>query len=240
MGVNFLLLGVQKGGTSSFFSYLIQHPKIKFGFQKEIHYFDLHYDKGVDWYHSTFPLNTGEEYLLGDFTPSYLYLNYLPERVFRYNTNLKFIVLLRNPVERAYSHYKMNINLGIEKFSFENALKAEKMRLLFGNNHNKIAFSYKDRGYYLHQITNWFKYFPVENFLFIESSSFFKDTQYWLSKAFAFLGIPNCNLYSDFEIVNKGNYSEFINEALYEKLLKHFDEKNQGLQELIGTEFSWT
>ena len=136
---NFIIIGVQRGGTTSLYKYLTKHPKIIPAIKKEIHFFDNNFHKGISWYQSQFKQNRllmllykkkkFYDSITGEATPYYIYHPYGVERISKLIPNVKLIILLRNPVERAYSHYQHELRLKVEKISFEDALKQESNRL---------------------------------------------------------------------------------------------------------------
>src|SRR5262245_3882775 len=135
---NFIIIGTQKGGTSSLYRYLMQHPLIKPSFMKDVHYFDLHFAEGDNWYRARFPLSLYKYYLkqvkkqeiiTGEASPYYLPHPHVPKRAAALVPQAKLIILLRNPVERAYSHYNHALKHKQETLPFEEAIKAEENRL---------------------------------------------------------------------------------------------------------------
>ena len=111
---NFLILGVVKGGTTSFYKYLVQHPMIHEITQKEVYYFKRTIDPKYRWlrYHSHFPFSqklTGSQTIVGEASPHYFHNLDAPQILSKLFPQLKLIVLLRNPVDRAYSHYSMQV-----------------------------------------------------------------------------------------------------------------------------------
>lgn len=108
---DFLIVGAQKAGTTSLYAYLRQHPTIVGAVPKEVHFFDLeeNYEKGAAWYESAFRAGFSlfGKRLFFEATPSYLYHKQAAERIFQYRPDLKIIVLLREPAERAYSSWNM-------------------------------------------------------------------------------------------------------------------------------------
>ena len=121
---DYLIIGAQKCGTGSLYRYLNQHPRIKSGITKEVRFFDKYYNRGINWYRVFFPFKDllGRKYLTGDATPRYLDHPHAPKRVKEIIPNVKFIVLLRNPIDRAYSMYNMRVSRGRETHSFEESL----------------------------------------------------------------------------------------------------------------------
>ena len=129
----FLIIGAQKGGTTSLYNYLLQHPQVKPAWVKEIHYFDIHHQKPLSWYRAHFPLslpdrfgsrNTGPRYT-GEATPYYLFHPLAPRRAAVAVPEARLICLLRNPIDRAFSHYNHNRRKGREKRTFTRAVRDE-------------------------------------------------------------------------------------------------------------------
>lgn len=244
----FLILGTQKGGTSSLHNYLAQHPEIFMSTPKELHFFDLFYGYGLAWYKSHFKAAKKEHAQRGESSPYYLFHPGVPALVKKHLPQAKFIVLLREPVERAYSHFAMERNRGEEPESdFETALLLEKSRLLdaatFLENNpessNKAhqTYSYASRGFYAEQIERWFEYFPKQQFLFLKSEDFFENPKTALAKVYSFLAIED--IYpTKLKAENKGDY-EALNPELKEKVKSLFAEDQSRLQSLLGDEFVW-
>ena len=123
---DFLVIGAQKSGTTSFFHYIAQHPKIFDHKAKELHFFDLHYGRGAAWYRSQFPLlaSVKKDSLVGEATPYYLCHPHAPKRIHGLVPDVKLIVLLRDPVDRAISHYFHEVKKGRETLSIDEAMMA--------------------------------------------------------------------------------------------------------------------
>ncbi|MFM6205694.1 sulfotransferase domain-containing protein, partial [Planktothrix sp.] len=127
---HFIIIGVQKGGTNSLYHYLCKHPQIVAATQKEIHFFTLNYEQGLNWYQSQFPPEAdGKQILTGEGSPYYLFHPLVPQRLYESFPNTRLIVLLRNPVDRAISHYYWEVKLGYEPLSLEEAIAQEPERL---------------------------------------------------------------------------------------------------------------
>src|SRR6266478_3235889 len=132
MRVNFIIGGTQKGGTSALDSFLRQHPEIGMpATKKELHYFDReeNFTKRPDYkkYHARFQPESRHR-VIGEATPIYMYWNSAPYRIWNYNLEMKWILVLRNPVERAYSAWNMETKRGKEKLSFAEAIEKEPER----------------------------------------------------------------------------------------------------------------
>jgi hypothetical protein len=125
---DFLGIGTQKGGTTYLHSLLKQHPQVFLAQPKELHYFSLHHGQGQDWYSKHFA-EASAEHRCGEVTPYYLFHPLAAERIHAAIPNVKLIVLLRDPVERALSQYFHSKRLGLEPLELEAAFSAESERL---------------------------------------------------------------------------------------------------------------
>ena len=174
--VQFLVAGTQKGGTSALHVYLKKHPQICTADVKEVHFFDN------DWlfssrisrhllyryYHSFFnPKN--HHRIVGECTPSYMYRAQCPQRISEYNPQMKFILLLRNPIDRAFSHWNMHRERGTEPASFWDAIQRQQARRRQALPDQERAASYLDRSFYSEQLTRLWRYFPQTNTLVLKS-----------------------------------------------------------------------
>jgi hypothetical protein len=247
---DFLIIGTQKGGTSSLFYYLSQHPNVICPQKKEIHFFDLNYNSGRDWYsnHFEFDFHHPSIFLTGEASPYYLFHPLVPQRVYGTCPNVKLIILLRNPVNRAYSHYMMQKNRSIEKCqTFEEAIQIEPIRLkgeydkFFKDksyrSYNYQKFSYLERGQYFTQIENWLKYFPITSFLFLKSEELFADPKSALQKTYSFLNIREV-FPKDLSPVNTNKYNPMLKDTRL-KLEKYFFESVLELQNTIKISLDW-
>jgi hypothetical protein len=154
----FLVIGAQKSATTSVIHYLGGHPDV-FALRDEVHFFDRHYDRGIDWYRLRFA--GGEEALeVGESTPEYMYFEEVPARMAQHVPAARLVAILRNPVDRAYSHYWHNRTRGVEPLAFEDALDSEEERLSGGDPVARSRYSYLDRGRYLPQLQRVREHFP--------------------------------------------------------------------------------
>lgn len=246
---SFLIIGAQKAGTSSLFWYLSQHPDIRLPQRKELHFFDLRYGKGIDWYEGLFPTNLdSSQQITGEASPYYLFHPRVPERVWRHYPNIRLIALLRNPVDRAYSHFHMERKRSAEpEESFMRAVELEEHRI--GEERRRIgdgmiesgdrfrAFSYLSRGLYGQQIARWRQYFPADQFLFLKSEDFFDDPIGQLWRVYDFLNVTQVAP-KDIGPVNSGTYQELA--AAERRILQdYFKEDSVLCRQLIGDEFVW-
>ncbi len=200
--VDFVIGGVQKGGTTLLWSILTRHPGIAFPKDKEVHWFDNdeHYAHGpADFaaYHARFG-DPGDPRLWGDPTPSYLWWPTAPARIRDYNPAMKWIVLLRDPVSRAYSHWNMTRGRGAEKLGFREALVAEDARLRAATRRREAQrYSYFSRGLYAQQIARLWSLFPREQTLILRSEWLREDPEGIVARVLGFLGLPPMTLPED-------------------------------------------
>ncbi|MFA6204148.1 MAG: sulfotransferase domain-containing protein [Gallionella sp.] len=169
--LDFLILGAQKSGTTSLHDWLIQHADIRLPALKETHFFShqSRFEKGMDWYLAQFPVDFRKCTLTGEIDPEYLYIESAVEKIKQLTDANKFIVVLRHPLQRAYSHYLMTVRRGFEDLPFDRAIEAEKERLSQFDNAFAIDHqSYISRSLYSKQISRYFSVFPEGEFLFIK------------------------------------------------------------------------
>lgn len=197
---NLLIIGAQRSGTSSLFKYLGAHPSCKPSVRKEVRFFTEFYDRGVDWYRSHFPFASRNRVVF-EATPDYLLDPRVPDRASRLLPETRIIVLIRDPIERAYSHYWHNRRLGTERLSFEDALESEPdridahmRRLMSGSEEPApkefLRYSYVERGRYSSQLERWFEFIARNRVLILRSEEFYADTDHSFQKILAFLGLP--------------------------------------------------
>jgi hypothetical protein len=191
--VNFIIAGVQKGGTTALFDYLSEEPGLALSRVKELHFFD---DETMDWarpdygaYHAQFPHPDGR--LRGEATPIYLYWPQSLERIAAYNPAMRLIVLLRDPVDRAWSHWRMEHARGAEQHPFGWCIRQGRHRLFDGEpwGHHR-EFSYVERGFYADQLERARSLFPQGQLLILRSEDLDRDPGGVLTRVRRFLGLP--------------------------------------------------
>jgi len=190
--VGFLIAGVQKAGTTALFDYLAEIPGLELPAVKEAHFFDD--EEGVDWaapdyapYHGLFG-DPGR--LWGEATPIYLYWPNALERIRAYNPAMRLILLFRDPVERAWSHWKMDYSRKLDPLPFALAIREGRQRLFdaepWGFHRN---FSYVERGFYGEQMERLFAIFPREQVLALRAEDLRADPAATLAQVRRFLGL---------------------------------------------------
>jgi hypothetical protein len=246
-----LVIGAQRSGTTSIFNYLIQHPDVVAPLGKEIHYFDFHYAQGVSYYRGRFPyrhrLRNGAITL--DATPYYLVHPLVPERAARLLPGVKLIALLRNPIERAFSHYQHEVRGGREPLSFVEALDREPERLAgeeerirrepnyYSWNHHR--YSYTHRGLYAQQLRRWLEHFPRSQLLVLQSEAMYRDPAAATERVHRFLGLRDYRLDRYEDSYQRGNYERQMPAELRARLTGYFEPHNRELFELLGETYDW-
>jgi len=189
---NFFVVGAQKSGTTSLHNYLKDHPEIYLPANKETKFFvdDERYAKGIEYYESEHFSLWNREKSVGEVDPDYMYFNYCLERMSLYLNlrEIKFIFILRNPVDRAFSHYLMTYRRGLETYNFEEALSCEKERIN-KNYRSNMHYSYFHRGLYHRQIKRFFKYTDKSYLLFLLTEELKNQPLECLEKCFKFLNV---------------------------------------------------
>jgi hypothetical protein len=253
---DFLIIGTQRGGTTSLYKYLGQHPAMARALTKELRFFDLNYDRGVAWYRSRFPSaryresfrrRKGMALVVGEASPDYLFYPHAPGRVRPLIPEVKLVVMLRDPVERAWSHYWHQFKRNHETLSFEEAIRREPERLagelerMVADEHyisyERHHHSYLTRGIYVDQLRAWMELFRRDQFLIERSEDFFADPGAAFKRVQAFLGLPPWDLdqYEQFNAFASGSMDPDVRA----ELVAHFRPHNQRLEEFLGRDFGW-
>lgn len=253
---DFLIAGTQKGGTSSLYAYLAEHPSVLPARKKEVHFFDRHWVKGERWYRASFPTGSDMERVrdehgaaaTGESSPSYLFHPLVPERVAATLPDIRVVLLLREPVDRAYSHWRMEHRRGVDRLPFDEAVMAEEERLAGELDRVRAdpsyfsrklrRFSYLSRGHYAEQLERWFEHLPRDRFLIRSAETFFADPAAVHADVLRFLQLPHREL-THAPVVNRGAAGPPLDPELRDRLRDRFAEPNERLFELLGTRFDW-
>ena len=195
---NFMCIGAAKSGTTTLYDTLRQHANIFAPSFKEPHFFDTPsiYCHGLKWYEKTYFKKVRQEKVVMDITPSYLYEKRAAKRIYNdLGKDVKFIVLLRNPIDRAYSHYLHSKRDENESDDFLIALKKEKNRIKDAQMNNdyltELRCSYISQGRYYTMLKNYLEYFPIEQFLILHlEEEFIANRTQSMHRIFSFLGVP--------------------------------------------------
>ncbi len=251
---DYVIIGAMRCGTSRFYGLLNNHPFVKRAAVKELHYFDQpeRFEKGIEWYRKCFPppeWQDGHRTITGEATPRYLFEPSVPERMAQVVPEARLIVLLRNPVDRAYSQYHKSVRNGRESRSFQETVEEELALLNTADSpihpdpadSPDRAYNQLARGIYVDQLVRWREYFDEEQMLVIKSEDFFKHQADTLKLVQEFLGLP----YREIEIPSRktsrqSTYEyEPMDPAIRQRLEDFFEPHNKRLYDYLGRDFGF-
>lgn len=241
-----MIIGAMKAGTSSLHNYLTQHPGVIAPLRKEVHYFDLQYGNGERWYRANFgPL--GRPGLNLDSSPYYLFHPLAAQRAHALVPQAKLVVLLRDPVRRAYSHYWHERDKRRERLSFEDAIAAEPERV--GDDEQRLArgeiqqsrahqhCTYLARGRYAEQLERWLRLYPREQLLVLQFEDLGRAPMVTLNRTLEYLALPPMSRVR-LDPRNARKYPP-INPATAERLREYFAPHDAALAALLGEPTRW-
>ncbi len=242
---DFVILGTQRGGTTSLYRWLMSHPGVAPGLKKEVHYFDDYYHHGMRWYRAHFPFKRSGR-ITGESCPYMLFHPLAPARAARdLPPDTRFIVLLREPAQRAISQYWLWRQRHLwETEPLERALELEGVRLAAENERvlrgerspEHMAFSYVARGEYAPQLRRWFEAVGRDRILVLESEKLYVDPAE-PRRVLDWLDLPPHHL--PYPVANSAKRWDKESERLLIELEAHFEPHNRELFELLGYEM-WT
>lgn len=258
----FLVVGAKRGGTTSLWRWLQQHPGVlplvpAVQQIKSPHYFDIHYAKGEQWYRSHFPTRSayeraarrlGHRPAVGEASPYYMFHPLVPERVAAAVPDVRIVMTLRDPVERALSNYRERRGSGAEPLDdFVAALDAEAERTAgevdrirrdpgyYSYSHDN--HTYLARGRYAEQLQRWLEHFPREQILVLQAEAMYADPAAELARVEELLGIPHHDV--RFEHHHRLP-SVAWDPEVRRRLVEYYAPHNEALYELLGQRFSWS
>ena len=245
---DFVIIGTQRGGTTSLHAYLSAHPQVITPATKELHFLTDRYVRGLDWYLGQFPTEVPPDVITGEATPYALFHPLAPRRLLEIAPAAKSIVLLRNPVDRAYSHFLLERSRGEEALDFAAALEAELERLdgeearlawdpAYASGPHKRA-SYVARGEYARQLERWFGVFPREQILVLRSEDLYERSAEAFTHVADFLAI-NPDVTIPFTKHNQSSGSP-LDPMIRRRLSEYFAPWNVRLAELLGWDPGWS
>jgi hypothetical protein len=242
------------------FKYLNRHPNVLPMWPgvenaKKTYFFDRYYYRGTNWYRAHFPTSrqrekvrrlTGAPAVTGEAAVNYMFNPVVPERVKQTLPNVRLIVVLRNPVDRIWSHYHERVNAGTETLSFQDALDAEEERLAGEVEHmledpryysERFDFcSYKARGRYLEHLERWLDLFPPEQLHIVRSEDMYADPETAVARVQRFLGLPDQPVSA-----HRYNYlpSDTLSPELRKQLSDYYRPHVAALEDRLGRSFDW-
>jgi hypothetical protein len=254
---DFVIIGTAKSGTTSLYAWLCEHPCVEPATHKEVHHFEYNYYRGVDWYRAHFPTardrdafaaTHGRPFLTGEASPSYISHHWVPERLAGLLPQAKLLVVLRDPVQRAYSQFQMSRREGEEPLESlaqaiaveDERLDPERARVAADPRYNSWpigCWSYLMRSRYAEQLERWFAHFPREQFHFVTLEELTSDPAAALAGVHAFLGLPP-HVNGDLSPLHGARYDPLPTEV-EQQLREYFRPHNRRLYELLGVDFGW-
>ena len=258
---DFLVIGTKRGGTTSLWNYLIRHPLVPRLFPawntKTSHYFEENFHRGERWYRSHFPTRRRRDALerryggpsrVGEAAPLYMFHPLAPARVAELVPGVRLIALLRDPVERAYSHWKERRTEGREPLGFAEALAAEpartageRERLIRDPGYFSEAYdwhSYRARGRYLEQLEPWLERFDRRQLLIVASESLYREPAATYARVLEFLGLPRYDP-GRYEVYNDRR-SAPMDPAVRAELTEYYHPHNVALARRLNMGFDWS
>jgi len=241
-----LIIGTQKGGTTSLHDLLAQHPDIAMSVPKEVHYFDLNYGRGERWYRAAFAF-ARQHRVCGEASPFYLLHPHVPQRVARDLPGVKLIAMLREPVARTYSSWQHSRRKRVENLPFAAAIEREGERTdaawerlvrdPAADFRPILRHTYLRRSRYAEQLDRWFTLFPRQDVLILRSEDFFADPRTITQEVTDWLGLRPWTP----PVRSAKNTSDYdsIDPAMSEQLRDYFAPFNQRLYDLIGRDMQW-
>lgn len=244
---NFIIIGAQRSGSTSLYSYLAEHPSVSPTLHKEIHFFDQYFDRGMEWYQAHFDSSDylkAHNLITGEASPYYILDQGVPKRIAEWIPNVKLIALLRNPLNRAYSHHNTRFKNGKERLVFADAVKKEIEAFSRHNGNGYHAFlnsydsiPYLSRCIYADQLRPWMETFPKEQLLILRSEDLYTDTSNTYKKVLKFLNL------SLWEPKNYPAYEQMqyapMSAEIRKQLIEFFAPHNERLYKILDRDMQW-
>lgn len=241
-----LVIGAQRSGTSTLFRHLARHPEAAASRRKEVEYFSRYHAEGEQWYRAHFALSGGRRRVSFEATPDYLFHPLAARRAAALLPDARLVVMLRDPVERAWSHHRHMVALGYEDLRFDDALDAELARCAPGLARlavdplhvplSLLRFSYAARGHYAEQLRRWLEVYPRSSLLVIRSEDFFADPAVEFARVVDHLGLRPWQP-DEFVNVSRADGDHVrpqVPGEVRHRLAATFDPTNAQLVELLG------
>ena len=251
-----LVIGAQKAGTTALYAYLRRHPAVIGPARKEVNYFDRHYARGPGWYRGQFPnrLRTwrvrrqGDDPIVAEASTGYMFHPLAPARVRSLLPDVRLIALVRNPVDRAYSHYQHEVALGREPLSFEEAIEREDERMegelerMLNDpryfSHAWWNYTYLARGRYAEQLERWLDVFPRDQLLVVPTDDLGHRPAEAYARVLEHVGARPHEL-EDYPRVFSRDYVP-LDRLARRRLAVHFADANDRLYTLLERDLGWT
>jgi hypothetical protein len=263
---SFLIIGAQKAGTTSLHAYLEQHPRLASSFPKEVNYFSRHIYRGKDlnWYRQCFTSLTKPNALFFESTPNYMNSESVAQDIAKHYPAIKLIIVLRDPVARAFSGWNMYRSYSpkqvarkkakvkspqgenrVYKYLFKNRTEVPPFRDIIETELDFIARGSEDgpfilrKGLYADQINMYYRYFDQSQILILGFRDLINAPAETCNQILKFLGVDGPPFQHKIQTKNKGDYTSRMSEADRLRLQEFYQEPNLRLTELLGKELNW-
>ena len=245
---DFIIIGAMKSGTTSLYNYICEHPCVLPAAYDEVGFFDDNFHLGLNWYRSLFPTKKQIENIrkkegiaiTGEDTPFYFWNKDARDRIKKLLPEIKLVLILRNPVNRAFSEYNNVVREKGVKLSFEEYIKPD-LENIENNPLNVSQCGQKSaiisRGIYFIQLQMWQELFPKERIFIFDSNELSNKPVETMNKVFKFLNLPDYDFEKRFHI-KKFGYGK-MNDSTREKLIEFYRPMNEKLFNLIGKKYNW-
>ncbi len=237
--LDFMIVGAARSGTTTLDAYMRDHPQICMAAHKEVHFFDhdkhFHGKPNYRTYHANFAPKPVHK-VIGEATPSYMFWKTAPERMHAYNSGLKLIMILRNPIDRAYSHWNLLRRQGLERLSFWEALQAEPERQRRAaplQYHNAQI----DGGRYVEQIERIWRYFPADQLLVLRFEDLQRSPKETLDQVYDYIGVDRQPFVRE-QVANVGAYQAPMGDRERAYLTEIYEPEITALEALLGWDCS--
>lgn len=263
---SFLIVGAMKGGTTSLFQYLLAHPGVAAPIVKEIHYFNFNWSRSPNWYLAHFPKRAAvaEGSITGEASPGYMVHPRAPARILERLPDARILIIYRDPVARALSHYFHARRVGHEHRDIEDALFSpssyaqfnlapdqelawyDAMNSGLGRRHRNRALiesspmhlAYISQSRYADFLPAWQQCFAPDRLLIMKSEDLFSEPIAELARAQKFLGLT-ADAGRHLPAHNTGKYPASVPREIIQRLQAEFAEPNRRLEQLVGDGFGW-
>jgi len=249
---DFFGIGAGRTGTTSLYYYLDQHPSLSKSAYDELGFFDVNFHLGLHWYRSLFPSiftkfrikSKTNFFMTYDITPFYIRRPWVARRMKKLFPESKLIIILRNPVDRTYSHYYLSTKSG-ETRTFEEVIEEDMNDISEWSIDSKDDYYFATqvensklaRGFYVEQLLVWFELFSKNQILIISSEEFASNTKNVMNDIFQFLNLPEYEI-PNIEKVNVSKYSK-MNPETRKILIEFFKPYNEQLYKFLNRKFDW-
>lgn len=250
---DYIIIGASRSGTSSLFYNLVKHPYINGPLNnvKELHFFDSQHKRGLNWYNNHFP-ERGENMVHLEATPNYLYILDAPQRAKELMPKTRFIVMLRNPIDRTWSDYWTQ-SKEFKEVLWHDGYFDKQGGYVYKEAHAQVLMNpritFVEKSIYVRHLERWFEYFARDNFLILKSEEFFRDEHAAIKKCFEWMKLYPIKrkklIYSDIKYDNlfgqpaKDKRNPKPSKHIFSWLKEYFEPYNKELHSFLGKDFGW-